>query len=222
MPTNETTRRTRSMAADDGRLSAAETKPKTPNTPTAHAPIDIGSQNLKTRIMFMKRAGTPRSAMRSAPQTATSGRAMKYPTRATFLSPAWPKRTAEAAGGDGESRREERTAGGRERQGDEIPDPRDLLVARFAEEIGDGGGEVRAAGDAAEEEVPDDQHLPARSLKHRHLPGRASGTRAPHRGRRRAPTRSTGASRRRRCAEEASGSPAGCTSPASRAGGRTR
>src|ERR1051326_8823132 len=97
MPTNETTRRTRSMAADDGRLSAAETNAKTPNTPTAHAPIDIGSQNLKTRIMFMKRAGTPRSAMRSAPQTATSGRAMKYPIRATFLSPGSPKRSAMAA-----------------------------------------------------------------------------------------------------------------------------
>jgi len=41
--------------------------------PTAHAPIDIGSQNLKYSIMFMNRAGTPRSTMSSTPHTATSG-----------------------------------------------------------------------------------------------------------------------------------------------------
>src|SRR5438045_2822834 len=85
------------MPPDAGRLSAADMNAKAPKTPTAHAPIDIGSQNLKTRIMFMKRAGTPRSAMSRAPQTATSGRAMKYPMRATFLSPGSPNRSAMAA-----------------------------------------------------------------------------------------------------------------------------
>jgi hypothetical protein len=44
-----------------------------PKTPTAHAPSDIGSQNLKARIMFKNRLGTPRSAMSSSPHAPTSG-----------------------------------------------------------------------------------------------------------------------------------------------------
>ena len=50
-------------------------------------------------------------------------------------------------------------------------------VAGAAEVVGDGGGEVRAARDAAEEEVPDDQELPVGRLKHRRPPcRRARGT----------------------------------------------
>ena len=63
------------MASDseDDRLRTDETKVNIPKTPTAHAPIDIGSQNLKVRIMFRNRLGTPRSAMSSSPHAATSG-----------------------------------------------------------------------------------------------------------------------------------------------------
>src|SRR5205823_12892681 len=49
-------------------------------------------------------------------------------------------------------------------------DLRHRTVAERAEVVGDGGGEVRAAGDAAEEEVPDDGHLPAGDLEHHSPP----------------------------------------------------
>src|ERR1700674_3802061 len=41
--------------------SAEDTKAKRPKTPSIHAPIDIGSQNLKFIIMFMKRLGVARA-----------------------------------------------------------------------------------------------------------------------------------------------------------------
>jgi hypothetical protein len=77
MPTSEMPRRRRSLCGDDERLSAAEANVNRPNMPTAHAPIDIGSQNLNTRIMLRNRVGTPRSAISRRPHAATSGSAMK-------------------------------------------------------------------------------------------------------------------------------------------------
>src|SRR5512132_224280 len=94
MPTRLTLRRIAACDSDDDRLSTADTKVK---RPTIHAPIDIGSQNLRVRIMFMKRVGTPRSAMRSRPHTATSGSESRYPTRATIRSRTPPKLSAMAA-----------------------------------------------------------------------------------------------------------------------------
>ena len=83
IPTSEILRRSCAMDSEEVNDSTDDTKANAPKMPTAHAPMDIGSQNLKCRIMFMKRLGTPRSAISSTPQTATSGSESKYPTRAT-------------------------------------------------------------------------------------------------------------------------------------------
>ena len=124
--------------SDGDRLSTDDTKVNRPKTPTAQAPIDIGSQNLKVRIMFMNRVGTPRSAMSKSPH------------------------------------------GRHQRQREQVAHARHVAVARAAEVVGDGGGEVRAPGDAAEEEVPDDHHLPVGRLKHRGPPLLAVAERQEH------------------------------------------
>ena len=66
-------RRSATRDGEADRLSAADTNVNSPKTPTIQAPIDIGSQTLRVRIMLRNRVGTPRSAIRRSPQTATSG-----------------------------------------------------------------------------------------------------------------------------------------------------
>src|SRR5919109_883711 len=96
IPTSEIRRRSCAVDSDEVKDSTDDTKANAPKIPTAQAPIDIGSQNLKCRIMFMKRLGTPRSAISSTPQMATSGSESRYPTRATAWSRRDPKLSAMA------------------------------------------------------------------------------------------------------------------------------
>src|SRR5215470_2482292 len=73
MPISENFRRNAATASDVLKDSTDDTNVNPPKMPTAQAPSDIGSQNLKCSIMFMKREGTPRSMISSSPHTATSG-----------------------------------------------------------------------------------------------------------------------------------------------------
>ncbi len=72
VPMRLTVRRSGAAPSPPNSDSAEETKVKTPKTPSIQAPIDIGSQNLKLRIMFMKRLGVPRSRISRTLQSATS------------------------------------------------------------------------------------------------------------------------------------------------------
>src|SRR5262249_41753344 len=71
------------MCSKGPKHMTVETNAKSPNTPRAQAPMDIGSQNLSARSMLRKRDGTPRSAISSRPQSATRGSDNRYPTSAT-------------------------------------------------------------------------------------------------------------------------------------------
>ena len=59
------------------KLRTDEAKVNSPKMPTAHAPIDIGSQNLKVRIMLRNRVGMPRSAVSRSPQSPVRGSAIR-------------------------------------------------------------------------------------------------------------------------------------------------
>src|SRR5919197_803446 len=97
MPTSPTLRRSASALSDEEKLSAEARNENRPKMPSPHAPADMGSENLNTRIMLRNRNGTPRSAMRSNPQAATSGSDKRYPTVAVRRSRTLPKLSAMAA-----------------------------------------------------------------------------------------------------------------------------
>src|SRR5262249_45194427 len=57
-----------------------------------------------------------------------------------------------------------------QREREQVAHARDGVITARAEIVGDRGREVGAAGEAAEKEVPDDRHLPARNLHHHASP----------------------------------------------------